>query len=120
MTSDPAALAYDVVVPTVGRRSLEQLLSGLAREHPAELRRVVLVDDRKDATEPLAVPATAAGLPVQVARGRGVGPAAARNAGWRTTSSPWVVFLDDDVELPSGWAKALRDDLDLRRKVLWL
>ena len=47
----------------------------------------------------------------RVVRTQGRGPAAARNAGWRSTSAPWVVFLDDDVELPEGWARTLAGDL---------
>jgi HAD superfamily hydrolase (TIGR01662 family) len=47
-----------------------------------------------------------------VLRGFGHGPAAARNLGWRVTSAPWVVFVDDDVVLPQGWSRALTRDLD--------
>ncbi|MFH6691393.1 glycosyltransferase family 2 protein, partial [Cellulosimicrobium funkei] len=32
-------------------------------------------------------------------------------AGWRSTTAPWVVLLDDDVELPAGWARLLAHDL---------
>jgi histidinol-phosphate phosphatase family protein len=46
-----------------------------------------------------------------VIRSYGRGPAAARNTGWRATEAAWVVFLDDDVELPPGWADALARDL---------
>jgi hypothetical protein len=41
----------------------------------------------------------------------GSGPAAARNAGWRETSAPWTVFLDDDVLPSPAWAADLARDL---------
>src|SRR5690606_16227088 len=38
-------------------------------------------------------------------------PSAARDLGWRTASSPWVAFLDDDVVPSPTWAADLRQDL---------
>jgi histidinol-phosphate phosphatase family protein len=99
---------YAVVVPTTGRPSLAVLLASLARqEHrPHE---VVVVDDRRSAGAPLDVPACPG---ARVVHCGGRGPAAARNAGWRATSAPWVVTLDDDVVLPDGWSAALAADID--------
>ena len=50
-------------------------------------------------TPPLDLPDCPA---LQVVRSGGRGPAAARNAGWRATATPWVAFLDDDVLPPAG------------------
>jgi GT2 family glycosyltransferase len=44
---------------------------------------------------------------VRVVRSEGVGPAAARNAGWRAASGEQVVFIDDDCEAAPGWLTAL-------------
>jgi histidinol-phosphate phosphatase family protein len=121
---------YAVVVPTIGRRSLRVLLDSLAAQArdpghaaPAE---VVLVDDRPldAASAPPGGPtdATVAGVPpaldvpglpwpVRVVRSGGRGPAAARNAGWRSVSAEWVAFLDDDVLLPRDWSRRLGADL---------
>ncbi len=41
----------------------------------------------------------------------GAGPAAARNAGWRATVTPWVAFLDDDVRVGRDWRRLLAADL---------
>src|SRR4051795_7702044 len=71
-----------VVVPTVGRPSLDVLLDALAAApgpRPAEL---ILVDDRPTGT-PLR-PERAGLPPVRVVRTGGGGPARARNLGWRT------------------------------------
>ena len=51
--------------------------------------------------------------PVRIVRSGGRGPAAARNAGWRSASSPWIAFLDDDVEVGADWAERLAADIAL-------
>ena len=112
-------MTYSVVVPTVGRPSLAVLLAGLAAQPGPRPDLVVVVDDRpgRDRGDDPCVRACdrarAAGLPVRLVRSGGRGPAAARNAGWRRTTSPWVAFVDDDVELPPEWAPALARDLDV-------
>ena len=98
-----------MVIPSARRESLARLLRALAAGTGPLPRRVYVVDDRPDAGEPLRFPEI--GLEVEVARGRGRGPAAARNSGWRAGSSEWVAFLDDDVVTPSGWRAALAADL---------
>jgi len=98
-----------VVVPTIGRPSLDVLLDALATStgpRPAEL---VLVDDRPTGT-PLA--AERPGLPpVRVVRTGGGGPAVARNLGWRSARTPWIAFLDDDVVPDPDWYDRLAEDL---------
>jgi histidinol-phosphate phosphatase family protein len=95
---------FDVVVPSMGRDGLPELLDRLAG---AGARRVIVVDDRRGGAS-LRVPA---GVEVLRTKGGGRGPAAARNAGWRAASAPWVVFVDDDVRPGRDWGDRLRDDL---------
>ncbi|WP_129843237.1 glycosyltransferase [Streptomyces sp. RFCAC02] len=111
--SVPASAAFAVVVPTVGRPSLNLLLATLAAGTGPRPERIVLVDDRPphDPTPLPAVVPDALRDRVEVVPGRGAGPAAARNTGWRATDTPWVVFLDDDVVPGPGWAPALVRDL---------
>jgi hypothetical protein len=90
----------EVVLPTVGRPSLQAALAPLVGRVP-----VVVVDDRP-AGDPLDVPDG-----VRVVRSGGRGPAAARNAGWRASDATWVAFLDDDVLPPPTWVDALHADL---------
>jgi HAD superfamily hydrolase (TIGR01662 family) len=102
---------YAVVVPTLGRPSLAALLDSLAAQQGPAPQEVVVVDDRPEPGSLLA-DRSSWPFPLRVVRGWGRGPAAARNLGWRLTSTPWVAFLDDDVVLPAGWAQALAVDLD--------
>ena len=67
---------------------------------------MLLVDDRPDRNPPLQV-----GGAAEVLAGRGAGPAAARNVGWRASRQPWVVFVDDDVVPTDGWLEDLAYDL---------
>jgi glycosyltransferase involved in cell wall biosynthesis len=93
--------AVTVVVPTLGRPSLHELLAALAGA-PVEL---LVVDDRPDPRDALDVDA-------KVLTGRAAGPAAARNIGWRAAGTEWVVFLDDDVLPDADWTTRLIADLD--------
>lgn len=97
---------YDIVIPTIGRPSLKQLLAGLAKQPLPGCRQIFVVDDRKAPQEPLQLPGPAI---VLVSGGRG--PAAARNVGWRSGGAPWVVFLDDDVLTTPEWAEQVCADL---------
>lgn len=102
---------YAIVVPTVGRPGLAELLRPLL-EAPEESAPsdVVVVDDRPqdEATEPL--PDTDDPR-VRTLRTGGRGPATARQAGWQSCTAPWIVFLDDDVRPPRDWPHRLRGDL---------
>ena len=100
-----------VVVPTVGRASLTVALAPLADRTPGGLEvEVLVVDDRRERAEPLPVGSSPQ---VKVLTGRGAGPAAARNIGWRAARHPWVVFLDDDVRPEADWLARLDRDLDV-------
>src|SRR3954468_2307778 len=98
-----------VVVPTIGRPSLDVLLDALAAApgpRPAEL---ILVDDRPTGS-PLR-PERPGLPPVRVVRTGGGGPARARNLGWRTARTEWIAFLDDDVVPDPDWYERLARDL---------
>jgi len=97
-----------IVVPTVGRPSLQVLLDALANGTVTVTAPVIVVDDRMSG-EPLTL--TTTGLDVEVVRSHGGGPARARNLGWRRARTPWVSFLDDDVLPDPNWFEALLEDL---------
>lgn len=108
------AVEYDVVIPTIGRGSLERLLQSIAEDLDGpdpgpRPRTVVVVDDRSEPQGPLPLPAL--DLRIDVVRCGGRGPAAARNQGWRASTAPWVCFVDDDVRVRPGWSLLLAADL---------
>ncbi|HWC82747.1 MAG TPA: HAD-IIIA family hydrolase [Pseudonocardiaceae bacterium] len=99
---------YSVVIPTTGRDNLRVLLEALDGASGPRPREVIVVDDRPGALE-LPLPVT--GLPVEVVRSGGRGPAAARNTGWRKARGEWIAFLDDDVVVGDDWRDRLVADL---------
>ncbi|MCZ2818747.1 HAD-IIIA family hydrolase [Modestobacter sp. VKM Ac-2977] len=98
-----------VVVPTIGRPSLDVLLDALAAAAGPRPAEIVLVDDRPTG-EPLR-PERPGLSPVRVVRTGGGGPAVARNLGWRTAGTEWIAFLDDDVVPDPDWYARLAEDL---------
>lgn len=106
-------VTFDIVVPTLGRATLPALMESLARARGPSPERLVLVDDRREPNAPLdlgSVPDEMRAR-IRVLDGRGRGPAAARNVGWRASRSAWIAFLDDDVIVDDDWFERLRDDL---------
>ena len=95
-----------VVVPTRDRpRSLARCLRALERQ-TAEPYEVIVVDD--GSAHPEAVRAAVGERTVvRLVRNPGTGPAAARNAGARATSAPYVCFTDDDCEPGAEWIARL-------------
>jgi histidinol-phosphate phosphatase family protein len=106
-------MSFSIVVPTIGRSSLADLLAALAACGGPRPDALVLVDDRPGTPTELIDRGLLTGRPyvVLVRRSGGRGPAAARNVGWRAVESDWVVFLDDDVQVPPSWLTSLDVDL---------
>jgi histidinol-phosphate phosphatase family protein len=108
-------MRYQVIIPSAGRESLVALLDALGAGPGPLPQKVIVVDDRAAATVsgPLRLGEPPARLAerIELVRGPGRGPAAARNAGWRRAESEWVAFLDDDVLPLPGWREALAKDV---------
>ena len=97
-----------VVVATRDRAMLlEELLASLRRQTlPADRFEVLVVDDGSgDGTAALLATEERQGTLRTVATGHreAVGPAAARNAGWRAARAPVVAFTDDDCVVSPRW-----------------
>jgi glycosyltransferase involved in cell wall biosynthesis len=101
-----------VVVATRDRcERLRKLLAALRGQTlPSGRFEVVVVDDGSaDGTQDLlAEEARAGGLRLTSVRlARSLGPAAARNRGWRLAGAALVAFTDDDCVPTAGWLEAL-------------
>jgi HAD superfamily hydrolase (TIGR01662 family) len=101
-------MRYSIVVPTIGRACLADCLTALARARGEAPEEIVIVDDRPGDGPAITLPS---GIDARIIRSGGSGPAVARNLGWRSTSAPWVAFLDDDVRVTRTWREDLRRDL---------
>ncbi|MFC0041540.1 HAD-IIIA family hydrolase [Actinomadura rayongensis] len=99
-------------MPTLARPCLRAALESLAAALGPAPEKIVLVDDRPGG--PHAAPKVPEALAdrTEIVASGGVGPAGARNLGWRRTRTPWVVFLDDDVRVGPGWRDELAADLE--------
>jgi len=106
----PAGTAVAVVVatrdrPQLLRRCLEAVAAQL--HAPAEL---VVVDDASNPPAAEVARRFEGRLPLRVLRNpTPLGPGRARNAGWRSVSSPWVAITDDDCRPDPSWIGALAD-----------
>jgi histidinol-phosphate phosphatase family protein len=107
-------MSVDLIIPTIGRRSLVELLLALRDQSGPLPDNIYLVDDRRRADRRLIERDVELGRlngRIHLLHSGGRGPAAARNLGWRTSRAQWVAFLDDDVRPAADWLQQL--DLDL-------
>jgi glycosyltransferase involved in cell wall biosynthesis len=97
--------AVSVVIATHNRpESLQLVLEDLRQQRGSDLFEVIVVDDRSD--RPVEFDAWASEMPVSLLRGEGLGPAHARNIGWRRARADLVLFTDDDVRLSGDWVRS--------------
>jgi glycosyltransferase involved in cell wall biosynthesis len=104
-----------VIVPTRDRpRALQRCLAALESQSYADLE-VIVVDDRS-ALDGEVAEIVAAHPRARSVRGRGSGPAAARNIGARAAQGAFLCFTDDDCEPEQEWVEhlvgRLRDGAD--------
>jgi len=96
-----------VVLPTRGRAGyLEVALESLQAQEGAPPHELLVVDDgSEDATRDLLERKGVPSLRLDPARGLN----AARNAGVEATSGELIAFVDDDVQVPPGWLRAIAE-----------
>ena len=105
-------MGFEIVIPTIGRPSLHELLRSLAAASGPLPDRIYIVDDRRDPQPELAFDDIAALRDrITVLRGKAAGPASARNVGWRAASAAFIAFLDDDVVVEPDWLERAAHDI---------
>lgn len=95
-----------VVVPTHNRRAaLQRLLDSLRRQTYPVLRfEVIVVDDGStDDTQSFLHAYSLGEAPLRCLRQSNLGPAAARNLGFRAAVGQIIAFIDDDAEADPDW-----------------
>lgn len=100
-----AVSRFAVIIPTLNRAELVAQLVQTVMSMEGAPDEIVVVDDGStdDTAERLSrVP------DVQFVEGSSRGPAAARNAGVASSSSDWLIFLDDDDEPDADWMTSFR------------
>jgi len=104
----PAA-EISVVVATRNRaQRLQALLESIRAQRGVAAELVVVDDGSDDGTPDLLRSWSDVKVELQTIRHpRSRGPAAARNAGWRASGAPLIVFVDDDVTADPDWLAAL-------------
>jgi GT2 family glycosyltransferase len=98
-----------VVVPTRNRaQRLEALLASLAEQEGPPFEVIVVDNASSDRTLAVVGEADATDAHVRAIHlPQPMGPAIARNRGWRSARGELVVFTDDDVVAQPGWLEAI-------------
>jgi GT2 family glycosyltransferase len=96
-----------VIVPFRGQwSSVVPTLKALASQTIRENLTIVLSMDG-----PLNPPAEIAGMADVCVNGKQMGPAAARNRGWKSTDAPLILFTDSDCIPDPDWAQRMTEKL---------
>jgi glycosyltransferase involved in cell wall biosynthesis len=98
----PVAPLFSVVIPTYNRLlPLCRCIEALAQGYPRDQFEVIVVDD--GSSPPVDLRRYAESMQIVTLRHSNRGPAPSRNAGAAQAKGRYLVFLDDDCQVASGW-----------------
>ncbi len=102
-----------IVVPTAGdAERLFACLHSLLRQTGLGSSRIFVVDNGDSQIADILLRRSFPADRIVVVREPRRGIGRARNAGLRAATAEWVVFTDDDCEVPAGWLKQIRNFLE--------
>jgi glycosyltransferase involved in cell wall biosynthesis len=111
LVDPPVAPVFSVVIPTYNRiQPLQRCLETLAQGYPRDKFEVIVVDDGSSTAVDLR--RHAASLQIVTLRQDNRGPAPSRNAGAARARGRYLIFLDDDCQVASGWFANLEKALE--------
>ncbi len=96
----PSGLSISVVIPSVGRAVLREVVSTVLAQDPLEV--LVVADRSRDRVDAALAPDLTADARLRVLPGDGRGSAAARQIGVDAAAGDVVLLLDDDVVPEAG------------------
>src|SRR5262245_24923036 len=105
-----------VVIPAFNRaRDLPETLAAIA-EQTVRPRCVIVVDNRSADDTRLVVQScvprfAALGIALEYVLNEPLGPASARNVGWKRAETEYVAFVDSDVTLERSWIAVCQSEL---------
>jgi glycosyltransferase involved in cell wall biosynthesis len=106
----PVAPLFSVVIPTYNRlQPLGRCIEALAQGYPRDHYEVIVVDD--GSSPPVDLRRYSDSMQIVGLRHNNRGPAPSRNAGAAQARGRYLVFLDDDCQVTSGWFSNLEKAL---------
>lgn len=113
------APTVSIIIPTCNRPDqLARCLRALVASTPADLLRqtdLILAQDGEVSLSPIHPEFAPAFHTIKEAPGLYTGPGAARNRGAALTSTPWIIFVDDDCQPQPGWLGAYLEAIQCAR-----
>src|ERR1700722_11253792 len=101
---------FSVVIPTYNRlQPLQRCVEALAQGYPRDLYEVIVVDDGSN--PPVDLRRYADSMQIAALRHNNRGPARSRNVGAAHARGHYLVFLDDDCQVSTGWFISLEKSL---------
>ena len=111
-------MKYSIIIPVYNRPDeIAELLDSLSRLSPCvEPYEIIVVEDGSTIPCEQVVRGYEAVEPVRYLRKENSGPGPARNFGAAQAKGEWLIFLDSDTIIPSGWLCAIDRSLSAVRE----
>lgn len=111
-------MKYSIIIPVYNRpEEISELLDSLSRLSPCgQEYEIIVVEDGSTKPCEAIVKGYEAVEPVRYLKKENAGPGPARNFGAEAAKGEWLIFLDSDTIIPSGWLCAIDRGLSAVRE----